>query len=244
MVKIALLGEQYAAQLQENPDALTGLEVIYCGNSVAEFRARALAGAPDAVVLDLGQLAEAPDEEIRQLVTAIGSEIVMVTYTYARRALIKSLQNERTRVVQAPLSLSLLRAHLSELIVRETFRSSGLRPSMDAPSAAPARRVTAAQLQATARAAEQLPLPAAPRYTAEQLGRLTEIASTVQCECPNQLARIVTVLRGFEDYSRDCENKDDEDARMHALLYRQTGAARAVMEEALAALIRHERIEL
>ncbi|HET9450664.1 MAG TPA: hypothetical protein VFO83_07275, partial [Aggregicoccus sp.] len=184
MVKIALLGEQYAAQLQENPDALTGLEVIYCGNSVAEFRARALAGAPDAVVLDLGQLAEAPDEEIRQLVTAIGSEIVMVTYTYARRALIKSLQNERTRVVQAPLSLSLLRAHLSELIVRETFRSSGLRPSMDAPSAAPARRVTPAQLQATARAAEQLPLPAAPRYTAEQLGRLTEIASTVQCECP------------------------------------------------------------
>lgn len=245
MVKIALLGEQYAAQLQENPEALTGLEVIYCGNTVSEFRARALAGAPDAVVLDLGQLAGAPDEEIRQLVTAIGAEIVMVTYTYARRALIKSLQNERTRVVQAPLSLSLLRAHLSDLIVRETFRSNGKRPAPLAPSATPAaRRVTSAQLQATARAADALPLPAAPRYSAEQLGRLTEIASTVQCECPNQLARIVTVLRGFEDYSRDCENKDDEDARMHALLYRQTGAARAVMEEALAALIRHERIEL
>jgi hypothetical protein len=242
MVKIALLGAQYAAQLQENPDALSGLEVIYCGNSVAEFRARALAGAPDAVVLDLGQLAEAPDEEIRQLITAIGSEIVMVTYTYARRALIKSLQNERTRVVQAPLSLSLLRAHLSDLIVRETFRSSGLRPSVE--PGAPTRRVTPAQLQATARAADALPLPTAPRYTAAQLGRLTEIASTVQCECPNQLARIVTVLRGFEDYSRDCESKDDEDARMHALLYRQTGAARAVMEEALTALIRHERIEL
>jgi hypothetical protein len=242
MVKIALLGAQYAAQLQENPEALAGLEVLYCGNAVAEFRARALAGAPDAVVLDLGQLAEAPDEEIRQLITAIGSEIVMVTYTYARRALIKSLQNERTRVVQAPLSLSLLRAHLSDLIVRETFRSSGLRPSVE--PGAPTRRVTPAQLQATARAADALPLPTAPRYTAAQLGRLTEIASTVQCECPNQLARIVTVLRGFEDYSRDCESKDDEDARMHALLYRQTGAARAVMEEALTALIRHERIEL
>ncbi|MDQ3266306.1 MAG: hypothetical protein M3Y59_22100 [Myxococcota bacterium] len=66
----------------------------------------------------------------------------------------------------------------------------------------------------------------------------------MQCECPNQLARIVTTLRAFEDYSRDCENRDDEDARMHALLFRKTGAARSVMEEALSALIRHEQIEL
>ncbi len=66
----------------------------------------------------------------------------------------------------------------------------------------------------------------------------------MQCECPNQLARIVTSLKGFEEYSRDCENKDDADARMHALLYRQTGAARAIMEEALIALMKHEQITL
>jgi hypothetical protein len=243
MVKIALLGQQYSAQYKENPGALQGLEVLYCGSSLGEFRNKVIPAKPNAVVLDMGHLSDAPDQEVRELVDASGAELVMVTYTYARRALIKTLQNERTRVVQAPLSLALLRAHLGALIVRETFKSAPP-PPVSTEAKAPVRRVGAEQLQSTAETLARLAVPLPPRYTAEQLGRLTEIASSVECECPNQLARIVTSLRAFEEYSRDCENRDDEDARMHALLYRKTGAARSVMEEALAALIRHERIEL
>jgi hypothetical protein len=82
------------------------------------------------------------------------------------------------------------------------------------------------------------------RYTPEQLGRLMEISSVVQCECPNHLAQIVTGLQAFESYSRQCENRNDQDREIHGLLYRQTAAARAVMEEALAALVKHERIQL
>ncbi len=241
MLKIALLGEQYASQFKENPAALQGLEVLYCGGSLPEFRNTALPARPNAVVLDMGQLADSADDEVRQIVQASGAELVMVTYTYARRALIKSLQSDRTRVVQAPLSLSLLRAHLGALLVRETFKTSA---ADTGPLPSPARKASLEQQQSTAEILSQLAVPLPPRYTAAQLGRLTEIASTVQCECPNQLARIVTTLRAFEDYSRDCENRDDEDARMHALLFRKTGAARSVMEEALAALIRHEQIEL
>lgn len=240
MVKIALLGEQYASQFKENPAALQGLEVLYCGSSLPDFRNTALPARPDAVVLDMGQLVDSADDEVRQIVQASGAELVMVTYTYARRALIKSLQSDRTRVVQAPLSLSLLRAHLGNLIVRETFKT----PAADTEPQPPVRKASPEQQRSTAEILSQLAVPLPPRYTAAQLGRLTEIASTVQCECPNQLARIVTTLRAFEDYSRDCENRDDEDARMHALLFRKTGAARSVMEEALAALIRHEQIEL
>jgi hypothetical protein len=42
----------------------------------------------------------------------------------------------------------------------------------------------------------------------------------------------------------DVENRDDKDREIHALLYRQTASAREVMEEALAALVKHERIQL
>ncbi len=51
-------------------------------------------------------------------------------------------------------------------------------------------------------------------------------------------------LQAFEDYSKACENRDDKDREIHALLYRQTASAREVMEEALAALVKHERIQL
>lgn len=243
MVKIALLGQQYSAQFEENPSALDGLEVLYCGGSLPDFRNRVTQAKPDAVVLDMGELSEAPDQEVRELIDASGAGLVMVTYTYARRALIRTLQNARTRVVQAPLSLSLLRAHLGALLIREAIKPGAIAPPAPEPKPAP-RRTTQEQQTSTAEMLSQLSVPLPPRFTPAQLGRLTEIASSVQCECPNQLARIVTTLRAFEDYSKDCENKDDEDARMHALLYRKTGAARSVMEEALVALMRHERIEL
>jgi hypothetical protein len=71
-----------------------------------------------------------------------------------------------------------------------------------------------------------------------------EISSGVQCECPNHLAQLVSGLQAFEDYSKTCENRDDKDREIHALLYRQTATAREVMEEALAALVKHERIQL
>lgn len=88
--------------------------------------------------------------------------------------------------------------------------------------------------------------PAAPprRYSREQLARLMEIASAVQCECPNHLARIVTSLLAFEDYALGCEDRNPEDARVHRMLYERTARARGVMDQALAELLAHEGIEL
>ena len=83
---------------------------------------------------------------------------------------------------------------------------------------------------------------AAPLLSPAQLGRLQEVRSTIQCECTNHVASIVLALSEFETYSRDCFNKNDADAAMHAHLYRETGRARRVMEEALVALCRHENI--
>ncbi|MDQ3266307.1 MAG: hypothetical protein M3Y59_22105 [Myxococcota bacterium] len=53
-----VLGEQYASQFKENPSALQGLEVLFCGSSLSEFQNTALPARPDAVVLDMGQLAD------------------------------------------------------------------------------------------------------------------------------------------------------------------------------------------
>ena len=89
-----------------------------------------------------------------------------------------------------------------------------------------------------------LPVGAARLFSQAQLGRLQEITSSVRCECPNHMAELVSSLAAFEEYSKRCENSDAADAAMHAKLYRETSRARRLMEEALIALCRYERIDL
>ncbi|HZV02028.1 MAG TPA: hypothetical protein VFF73_35295 [Planctomycetota bacterium] len=82
------------------------------------------------------------------------------------------------------------------------------------------------------------------KFTAARLARLMEVASRVKCECPNHVAKIVEALGSFEDYSRACESQNQPDRDMHALLARESGRARLVMEAALEALLKFERLEV
>ena len=82
------------------------------------------------------------------------------------------------------------------------------------------------------------------RFNAARLARLMEITSAVKCECPNHVSKIVEALASFEDYSRGCENANQADKEMHALLARETTRARVVMESALEALLAFEKIEV
>lgn len=80
------------------------------------------------------------------------------------------------------------------------------------------------------------------RFSPERLGRILEITSKVQCECPNHVAKLVEALGSFEDYSRGCENRNEADRAVHAMLADASGRARVIMEEALEALLRAEGI--
>jgi hypothetical protein len=89
------------------------------------------------------------------------------------------------------------------------------------------------------------PAEIAPRrFTREQLGRLREIESRVECECPNHLSELLLSLGAFEDYAAACESRNSEDARIHALLHHSTAAARRIVEDSLVELLRHESIVL
>lgn len=49
-------------------------------------------------------------------------------------------------------------------------------------------------------------------------------------------------LIAFEQYSKDCENRDDDDARMHRALWFATARARRILEDPLVELCAHEQI--
>ena len=86
---------------------------------------------------------------------------------------------------------------------------------------------------------------ASPRlFSVEQLAKLLELTSDVDCECPNHLAGIVSGLVAFEDYAAACEDSNEADRELHAHLYRETARAREIMEVALRHLVDFEKIEV
>lgn len=227
-VRVALLGDTYPSQLRENPQALKDLDVVWVGSSQELFRAEVPSKQPQVLVLDFVDLAKLPEGHVAGLLEQTGATRAIVTYRFAQRALVTKLgASSRIRMLQGPMSLNLLRAHIFLFALDDTLpqkRGPG-DSTMSSPVTPP-------------------PMPKPQRFTPDQLGRLMEIASGVQCECPNHLAQLVNGLQAFENYSKQCESKNDKDREIHALLYRQTAAARDVMEEALAALVKHERIQL
>ena len=82
----------------------------------------------------------------------------------------------------------------------------------------------------------------ARQYTDSQLSKYSQISTAINCECPHHLAALLSALNAFELYSRDCENRNAEDAALHAYLHRRTARARAIMEDALAVLAEVEGI--
>ncbi|MGB5622548.1 MAG: MerR family transcriptional regulator, partial [Gammaproteobacteria bacterium] len=65
------------------------------------------------------------------------------------------------------------------------------------------------------------------------LQRLARVTTTVECECPHHLVDLVRNLTAFEVYSRQCRNRNEQDAALHAYLHVTTARARAMIEDAL-----------
>jgi len=82
------------------------------------------------------------------------------------------------------------------------------------------------------------------RYSDAELVTLTEVPSLVACECPRHLAEIVTLLVGFERYSTECAARNENDAALHRHLHDVSGAARAMLEQALGRVVIEEGLVL
>ncbi len=82
------------------------------------------------------------------------------------------------------------------------------------------------------------------RYSDAELVALTEISSTIACECPRHMAEIVTLLVNFELYSAECAARNPSDAALHRHLHEVTSAARTMLEQALARIVVEEGLVL
>ena len=77
------------------------------------------------------------------------------------------------------------------------------------------------------------------RFSEATLARVASSPSSIVCECPRHIAELIGQLAAFEEYSAQCLNDNEQDARVHAHLRSISGSARALFEHALQ-LVAHE----
>jgi DNA-binding transcriptional MerR regulator len=87
------------------------------------------------------------------------------------------------------------------------------------------------------------PIPA-KRLTRDQLIYMSDVTTSLECECPHHMAGVIEQLSAFEDYSARCEVATKQDAALHGYLHQMTARARWLMEVALERLAETEGISI
>ena len=177
---------------------------------------------PDLLVLEQPSIHIDTADELHRLVRTSGARHVLLVYQFGSEAALRALEVDRVTPVRGPLNATQL-----QLAVRlATERQE--QPQEDARS------------QRFIEAIDQRPPP--PRFDAETIARIAAQSRVVHCECPQHLATLISSLLAFEAYCRECENRSEDDATLHAALERATGQARSTLEDALDYLLQVENI--
>lgn len=217
---VAILDDQLPIRLQAEPSELQDVEVIWTGQSLSALVQVLPELEPRVLVLQLEHLGSDPIAKAQQLSALASAELTIVTYAFARREVLRGLQRESVRPMRAPLTLAALRTQMTSVIVRSLMEDG----------------------DGQARAVVGAIRP--PRFSPSQLAGLESLPSSVQCECPQHLSTILSSLVYFEAYCKECENRSDEDAKVHRMLYERTARARMLLEDGLERVLEHEDVRV
>ncbi len=225
-LRLCVLGADLSERLRANTAGLAELDVLV-SETVYEDCLDVLRSQPvDVLVVSLEALERDFAGRFRALRDAAGARLGIVLYEFARRSDLAQLSDAGAKLVRGPLSVAALRRAIFDFMaIRETRRAGA---DLAVPIEIPVEGAASP-----------------PRiYTDRQIARLSEIASSVECECPNHLSTLIANLVQFERYSETCKNESPEDAALHARLALGTGRARALIEQLLTEVCHHDRIRL
>ncbi len=211
---VAVMGEVLPLRLRHEPIGEDWLTITSACRGPVEFEAALGGTKPDVVVLEYAAVHRETAREIRRLVRYSGARRAIVVYGFAAHDALALLDEPAFSLVRAPLAPDDLR--------RECRRLA------QAATAAP-------------------PDAGAPRIFSDEalaLVATTANAKVLQCECPRHLSDLILKLTQFEQYSADCENRNADDAALHALLRTASGRARSLLEAALERLLEVENMDL
>lgn len=214
-IEVAILGEYIPAQLKLFGELPARLTVVATAASVSRFRADIRRLAPNALLLEFPTLSEDGLELATELARESGASRVVVAYGFGRESDLDLLRSTGIRVVRSP-------HHLDDIFA--ALLDGERRPATTTPPAL-----------------VEVPIPdiagdasiPSRAFQPEDLATIRSQSTAIECECPKHVADLVMSLGAFEEYSADCESRNDDDAALHAYLHATTAQVRSRMEEAL-----------
>jgi hypothetical protein len=210
----------------------------------------------DVLVARLSLLGGTPRDNLRRCIEVTRAQSVVVVYEFATHKTLAKLSQLGARLVQGPVRVATLRQAIVEQLAFERAAAAGgtgpgFTPMGQAPASLAPVSLAPVSLApmglASMGVASSVLLgedPRPPRFTDEELGRLRETRTGLDCECPNHLAVLVSALISYERYSADCLSRDAEDAALHRAMGDGTARARQILEELLVRVCEQDGIRI
>ena len=174
----------------------------------------------DTLVIELPFLDRVIARELNNPELRRRTQRIIVMYAFSPSIIVSQLQRYGLQTLRAPVAIEHIWQHC-QLIHTQQF---DWQPPKWNPKAANAE-----------------PIPPR-RFTTRQLVRLSEVTTSLECECPHHMTDLIEQLSAFEGYSARCEVATKQDAALHGYLHQMTARARWLMEVALEKLAEVEGI--
>ncbi len=221
--RIGLVAVQARRAVHEASETLPGLKVSAEHPSLEALERSIQPGSIDVLIVETGNLFPETLERLEESLDSLRARRAIAVYQFASARTLATCNTERVTLLKSPV-------RASEIVL-------ACAAEWDMPPRKPKRERQELPTAREARTPERL-------FTDEQLASLADAAPIVACECPQHLAQLLGSLAAFEQYSLECEDRNEEDAKLHAFLHQATAECRRKMEETLGHLLDAEGIEI
>ena len=224
----AVLGQYLSSRLLAYGRDLAPLDLVVVDSDRDRFTADLEHHTPDVVVVEKPVLDGDAVDQLSELMQRCGARGGVLVFSFGATADIDRARQAGVVVLRAPADAEQLRAAVMQSVAAGSVANAAPAPRRELESAAEWR----------------FSGPIAPRrFTDQQLARLANASTTIDCECPHHLAQLVRDLSAFEIYSAQCANRDDDDAALHRYLHQTSAEARSLIEVALERVARAEGLD-
>lgn len=218
--KVLVYGDSLPVLVGHWAESMAALDIIGQHAVYADFERDALSMRPEVLLAEFPSLHADAAAQIRDLAHRGAIRRTVVVYGFAATPVLERMAKQGVVALRAPVTAG----SLEEACLLPS------RPGEDG----------GAEI-ASALAGHDIP---PRRFDAAALAAISYSETRVRCECPHHLTDLVSRIAAFEAYSADCENRNEQDAILHARLHRTAGQARVLLEEALACLLESEGIDV
>lgn len=218
--RVATVGTKVRRAVREMVESSESAKLVGEFDNLSDLTKGLRSGAADIVIYEKDTIFGDDVEEVRDVFGQLELDRVVYVYHFASEEILKGLKSEGSRTLRAPVDATAIR-QACELKAAPARNQSATRPFFDEDGEIPPRA-----------------------FSDEQLAKVATLNSVIDCECPQHIGHLISGLFAFEQYSEQCENRNEKDAELHAFLHRTTAQCRSHMESALAKILEDEGITL